>query len=281
MGLLGYMIICSDSLESLKELPNDSIQTIITSPPYGIGKEYESKKLVPFHDVVKEFPRILKSTGSVFWQVGNWINKGEIVPLDIVYYPIFKELGFKLRNRIIWHFEHGLHAKKRFSGRYETILFFTKSDEFTFNLDSVRIPSKYPNKRYFKGPRKGELSCNPLGKNPGDIWEIVCKDWENEVWHIPNVKHNHPEKTAHPCQFPVELAERCILVASNEKDVILDPFCGSGSAVIAAIKNNRLGIGVDNNPEYCEIARKRINDLDAGLLKTRPINRQIYQPSPK
>ncbi|MBQ7592778.1 MAG: hypothetical protein IJU48_00315 [Synergistaceae bacterium] len=72
----------------------------------------------------------------------------------------------KLRNRIIWHFGHGLHCSKRFSGRYENILWFTKSDDYTFNLDDVRIPSKYPGKKYFKGAKKGELSGNPKGKNP-------------------------------------------------------------------------------------------------------------------
>jgi hypothetical protein len=135
--------------------------------------------------------------------VGNYISKGEVFPLDVFYYSIFKNHGLKLRNRIIWHFGHGLHSSKRFSGRYETILWFTKSDTYTFNLDSVRVKSKYPSKRHFKGPKKGEYSSNPKGKNPSDIWEIVLRDWENEIWNIPNVKANHVEKTEHPCQYPI------------------------------------------------------------------------------
>ena len=79
-----------------------------------------------------------------------------------------------MRNRIVWHFGHGLHASRRFSGRYEVIMWFTKSDDYTFNLDAVRVPQKYPQKKHFKGPRRGELSGNPLGKNPGDVWEIPC-----------------------------------------------------------------------------------------------------------
>jgi len=127
-------------------------------------------------------------------------------------YPIFKKLGLKLRNRIIWHFEHGLHCQRRFSGRYESILWFTKNDNYTFDLDPIRIPQKYPGKRYFKGPNIGRFSCNPLVKNPGDLWVI------------PNVKHNHPEKTIHPCQFPVELIERLILSMTRPGDLVLTPL---------------------------------------------------------
>lgn len=138
--------------------------------------------------------------------------------------------------------------KKRFSGRYETILWFTKSNDYTFNLDDVRVPSKYPNKRHFKGKNKGELSCNPKGKNPEDVWEIS------------NIKHNHPEKTDHPCQFPVKLVERLILALSNENQNILDPFMGSGTTAVACINTNRNWIGFEVSSEYCEIAEKRIAD---------------------
>lgn len=116
---------------------------------------------------------MLKSTGSICWQVGNYVEQGEVFPLDIFYYSLFKKQGLYLRNRIIWHFEHGLHASKRFSGRYETLLWFTKSKEYTFNLDSVRVPSKYPGKRHYKGEKKGQPSSNPRGKNPSDVWQIA------------------------------------------------------------------------------------------------------------
>lgn len=170
---------------------------------YNIGKSYELKTsiedyLAAQETIIVELIRVLSERGSICWQVGNYVNKGEVFPLDIFYYPIFKKLGFKLRNRIIWHFGHGLHASKRFSGRYETLLWFTRTDDYIFNLDSVRVPAKYPGKRHFKGVRKGKLSGNPKGKNPADIWEIVVKDWHNELWNIPNVKSNHPEKPDTP-----------------------------------------------------------------------------------
>ena len=185
----------------------------------------------------------------------------------------------KLRNRIIWHFGHGLHASNRFSGRYETILWFSKTDEYIFNLDNVRVPAKYPGKLHFKGEKKGLPSGNPLGKNPSDIWEIVAKDWETAMWNIPNVKSNHPEKTKHPCQFPIELVERCILALTNEESWVLDPYAGVGSTVIASIKNNRNVIGIEKEKEYCDIAKQRIIDFNEGKLKIRPINKPIHKPS--
>ena len=189
---------------------------------------------------------------------------------------VFKSHGLKLRNRIIWQFGHGLHSSKRFSGRYETILWFTKGDEYTFNLDSVRVPSKYPGKKYFKGPKKGEYSSNPNGKNPSDIWEIVLNDWENEIWNIPNVKANHIEKSEHPCQYPIELVERCVLALTNENDWVLDPFAGVGSTILASLKNNRNVVGIEKVKKYKEIGISRVKELENGLLKFRPLEKPIY-----
>lgn len=271
-------IICGDCLSEMKKIPSQFIQTIISSPPYNIGKNYESKTSIGAYtesmiDIIEEFARILKPNGTLFWQVGNYVHEGEIIPLDVVFWNLFKPFGFKLRNRIVWHFRHGLHCKKRFSGRYETVLFFTLSDDYVFNLDAVRVPSRYPGKKYFKGPRKGQLSGNPLGKNPSDFMAL---EWEDGIWDIPNVKHNHPEKTKHPCSFPVELAERCVLVGSNEGDIVLDPYAGAGSTVIAAAKNKRIGVGIEIVEEYCCLAKDRLDNI--ANLKLRPIGQKIYEP---
>ena len=281
-----YSVENGDSLSILKTYEKGKFDLIITSPPYNIGKSYETKisiedYLATQEEIIKELIRVMSNKGSICWQVGNYVNKGEVFPLDIYYYQIFKKLGLKLRNRIIWHFGHGLHAQHRFSGRYETILWFTKSNNYIFNLDDVRVPSKYPGKRHFKGPKKGQLSGNPNGKNPSDIWEIVVKDWDNELWNIPNVKSNHPEKTDHPCQYPIELVERCILALTNKNSWVLDPFSGVGSAIIAAIKNERNAVGIDKETEYCKIAENRIEDLIEGKLKFRPINKVIHKPTKK
>jgi len=265
------VIYQGDCLELLSTIPDESLQLIVTSPPYNIGKEYERHlKLENYLEqqaaVIHECVRCLSSRGSICWQVGNYVDNGSIIPLDTVLYPIFTNLGLKMRNRIIWHFEHGLHCSRRFSGRYETIIWFTKSDNYVFNLDPVRVPQKYPGKKYFKGPNTGKHSCNPLGKNPGDFWII------------PNVKSNHVEKTAHPCQFPVELIERLVLAMTIENDWVFDPFLGTGTSIIAAIRHNRRGVGAEVVPQYVKLAKQRIEQEIAGTLKTRPMNRPIYDP---
>lgn len=281
---LKYSIENEDCLSYLSQAEAEKFDLIITSPPYNVGKAYEVKTSIESYlatqePVIEELVRVLSTNGSICWQVGNYVDKGEIFPLDIYYYQIFKKHGLKLRNRIIWHFGHGLHASKRFSGRYETILWFTKSDNYIFNLDDVRVPAKYPGKRHFKGPNKGLPSGNPMGKNPSDIWEIIVEDWQNLLWDIPNVKSNHPEKTVHPCQFPVELIERCVLALTNEFSWVLDPYAGVGSTAIAALKNNRNAVLIEKESEYCNSAQKRIEDLYKGNLKLRPINKPIHIPS--
>lgn len=277
-------IIHGESLQELGKFDDEKFDLIITSPPYNIGKSYETKQSVEKYlasqkGIIHELVRTLSPNGSLCWQIGNYIDKGEIFPLDIYYYQIFKDCGLKLRNRIIWHFGHGLHASKRFSGRYETVLWFTKSDNYIFNLDNVRVPSKYPGKLHFKGPKKGQPSGNPKGKNPSDIWEIIEQDWESGMWDIPNVKSNHPEKTEHPCQFPIELVERFVLALTNEDGWVLDPFGGVGSTAIAAIKNSRNVVSIEKQEEYCSVTEKRIQEFKEGRLKMRPINKEIHKPS--
>lgn len=250
---------------------------IITSPPYNIGKAYETQlDLDEYIEqqrlTIKACVDILAENGSICWQVGNYINgKGlnkEVFPLDMVLYPIFKSFGLKLKNRIVWTFGHGLHEKHRFSGRHETILWFVKSDNYIFNLDPVRIPQKYPGKKAFRGKNKGKLSGNPQGKNPSDVWDM------------PNVKSNHIEKTEHPCQFPVALAERFILALTNPGDLVLDPYLGAGTTAAAAIKSKRRAAGSDTELDYLNIARWRVEQAFAGILPYRDMNQPIYIPDP-
>jgi len=261
-----------DCLDLLTTLPDRSADLIVTSPPYNIGKEYEKRLDLDLYvaqqeKVIEECVRILSDRGSICWQVGNFVDKGTIIPLDTILYPLFAGRRLRMRNRIVWHFEHGLHCTRRFSGRYETISWFTKSDDYIFNLDSVRVPQKYPGKRYFKGPNAGKLSCNPRGKNPGDIWII------------PNVKHNHVEKTDHPCQFPVELIERLVLSLTERGGLVVDPFIGVGSSGIAAIRHGRKVAGAEIVADYCELALQRIVGEAEGTLETRPMGRPVYVPS--
>ena len=287
MNNVDVMLPVSDTLEFLKQIPSSSVDLVVTSPPYNMGKIYEERKkldeyLEYMREVASECVRVLKDSGNLCWEVGNYVSNKEVFPLDFFFYRIFKEwLGLKLRNRIIWRFAHGLHASLRFSGRYETILWFTKTDFYTFNLDSVRVPQKYPGKTSYSGKNYGKPSGNPLGKNPGDIWDVVLQDWEEAIWDIPNVKSNHPEKTEHPAQYPIELVQRIILALTNEGDIILDPFGGVGSAMLAAVLLNRKAISVDRDKEYQKIAYERLIKLAEGSLKIRKIGTKVYVPTGK
>ena len=259
-----------DCVDFLETIPDESVQLVVTSPPYNIGKEYETvvdleQYKAEQQRVIDACVRVLRPEGSICWEVGNYVDRGEIVPLDILLYDCFVANGLRLRNRIVWHFGHGLHCSRRFSGRYETIIWFTKSDDYVFNLDPVRVPQKYPGKKHFKGPNRGKYSGNPMGKNPSD------------VWNIPNVKANHVEKTDHPCQFPVALVQRLMLSMTNEGDLVFDPFMGVGTAAIAAVINGRRALGAEIDKHYYDQAVQRVRKALAGELRTRP-DKPVYKP---
>lgn len=260
-----------DCLNLMRSMPDESVQLVVTSPPYNLGKKYEKrgdfdKYLAWQSEIIDECVRLLSPQGSICWQTGNYVHDGAIMPLDIALFPAFAKHGMQLRNRIVWHFEHGLHCSNRLSGRYETILWFTKGENYIFDLDPIRVPQKYPGKKYFKGPKAGQLSGNPLGKNPGD------------VWIFPNVKNNHVEKTSHPCQFPVELVERLLLCLTRPNDLVFDPFAGAGTTVAAAVRNARRGCGAEKMSEYAATARERILQAMNGTLPVRPMHTPVYDP---
>lgn len=245
-------IFQGDTAAYLPTIADASIDLVVSSPPYNLGKEYESRKALEHYiaeqtEVLRECCRILKPSGSIFWQVGSYSEDGILIPLDVRLFPILESLGMRPRNRIAWARQHGLHGRRKFSCRYETILWFTKSDEFTFNLDAIRVPQKYQNKKAHKGDRKGEYTCNPEGKNPGDIWVFR------------NVKHNHEEQTIHPCQFPEDLIARIVLTATNEGDIVFDPYMGTGTVAVVAKSLNRHFAGAELDPRYHKVAERRLS----------------------
>ena len=265
-----FTIFNDDCNVVLKKIEKKSVDLIITSPPYCMKKAYESPDddINTFRkcheEIFDNVYRVLKPGGSICWQVGYHISEACVIPLDFLVYDIFTKRSKRLknplilRNRIVWTFGHGLNSERRFSGRHETILWFTKGDLSTFNLDAVRVPQKYPGKRAYKGVNKGKLTGNPLGKNPSDVWDI------------PNVKANHVEKTEHPCQYPVAIPSRLIRALTDPNAVVLDPFMGSGSTGVAAILENRSFIGIEKEPGYFQIAKKRLSEADEGIIRVRP-----------
>lgn len=288
LPILPFEIVTGDALEHLATLQDGSIDLIVSSPPYNIGKAYERgvfPSLVEYTawmaNLLAVLERKLSLTGSVCWQVGNHVKDSAVTPLDSVFFPIFTDLGFKLRNRVIWTFNFGLHAKRRLSGRYETLLWFTKSDEFRFNLDPIRVPQLYPGKRHSAGKKRQGPSGNPLGKNPSDFWEFSGPRFfdEETIWSLPNIKANHPEKEGHPCQFPSELVERCVLAFTDANDLVIDPFSGTGTVPIVANALGRRGLGVELNAEYAEASRLRFDDLEKGRKTLRKSGQVVRKPS--
>ena len=247
-------IIAGDCLDLLRDIPTESVDLIVSSPPYNLGKNYESRTALDIYlskqtTVLRECARVLQRTGSLFWQVGAFSDKGTLIPLDIRFFPILEQLGLIPRNRVIWIRQHGLHARRKFSSRHETLLWFTKSNDYKFSLDPIRVPQKYQNKTYYQGDKKGQLSCNPNGKNPGDIWAFR------------NVKHNHEEQTIHPCQFPEDLVARVVLATTDEGDIVCDPYMGAGTVAVVARDHKRHFTGAELDVMYHGVAMKRLSGL--------------------
>ncbi|MFM0604889.1 site-specific DNA-methyltransferase [Paraburkholderia sediminicola] len=266
-----------DCLDLLKLIPDATVALTVTSPPYCMGKEYEPgndvEDFVAAHEkILPEIVRVTKPGGSICWQVGYYVRDNNVMPLDYIVFDILRRCcpdeEIILRNRVAWTFGHGQHGYTRFSGRHEMVLWFTKGKDYSFDLDAVRVQQKYPGKRASRGPNRGQLSGNPLGKNPSDVWDI------------PNVKANHIEKTAHPCQFPVALPRRFILALTQEGDLVLDPFAGTASTGVAALIEGRNFLGAEMSSEYCSIGIERLNDAVRGEAKIRPMNQEVYVPNP-
>ena len=270
-----------DCIDLLKSIPDGVVDLVVTSPPYCMGKPYEKPEdnLETFSkkhaQLLPEIYRVVKDGGSICWQVGYHVRNSVVNPLDFIVHETIKQCpdkdvakGLVLRNRLIWMFGHGYNSTHRFSGRHEVIMWYTKGNSSKFNLDSVRIPQKYPGKRHYKGDKKGEYSGNPLGKNPSDVWDI------------PNVKAGHIEKTEHPCQFPVAIPQRLIKSLTNKGDLVLDPFFGSGATSIAAALESRRFVGAEIEKRYYDITRTRTIEASAGTIKFRR-DRPIGKPNPR
>ena len=166
-SIIQNKIICGETLSVLKKIPTCSVQTIVTSPSYFLQKEYENKSenfqdyLKNHKEIIKESRRILKNNGAIFWNVAQTVQEGEILPLGAIFYNIFKDLSFFLKNWIIWKFEGGECPRTRLFGRYENVLWLVKNkDEFIFNIDDIRVPTKWLKDKRVRND----------GKNPEDFW---------------------------------------------------------------------------------------------------------------
>jgi adenine-specific DNA-methyltransferase len=249
-------LICDDALDVLRDMPAESVDLTVTSPPYNIGKQYEQP--LPIGEYLEwcarwmaELYRVTKPAGA-FWLNLGYVevpSKGRAVPLP---YLLWDRSPFYLHQEIVWHYGAGVAARRAFSPRNEKWLWYLKDPEqYTFNLDAVRDPNvKYPSQK-----KNGKLKCNPLGKNPGDVW-IVPKV-------TSGAGRASKERTPHPAQFPIAVITRIIRATSREGDLVLDPFVGSGSTLVAAILTKRRCVGIEIRPDYCAIAERRIRSAQA------------------
>jgi adenine-specific DNA-methyltransferase len=248
------LIYSGDSLKMLPRLDNESIPLTVTSPPYNIGKEYERVLHIDeYLDWVEEWAALVHSkttsTGS-FWLNLGYVSlegRAKAIPLP---YLLWDRIPFFMIQEVIWNYGAGVAGKKFFSPRNEKFNWYVKDPEaYTFNLDAVRDTNvKYPNQK-----KNGKLRCNPLGKNPTDVWQIPKVTSGRD--------RSSKERTAHPAQFPIELVKRVILSSSNQDDLILDPFLGSGSTIEAALRTGRKAIGFEIDPGYVEMAIQRVKNV--------------------
>jgi DNA modification methylase len=245
----------ADVIDAMDGLDDESVNCIITSVPYNLGRRYggcadiDRQTFTHFHGwlitVVAEMTRVLAQGGVLFLQLGTTKDEQEgRYPLDILLFPTLLQLGLTFQNRVMWKIPHGLTPKRRMAERYETALVFSKGEPAHFNANAARIPQKEPEKRAFKGPNIGQLSGNPLGAHPTDVWEIT------------NVGHNHPERTGHPAQFPEAIARKAMMLYTMPGDLVLDPFIGSGTTAAVAIQTGRAWTGFDLF--YADVRAKRL-----------------------
>lgn len=229
-------IIEGDILNLIKNINDNSIDLIITDPPYNLGKNYGNNHDLKGYDEylnfsmqwLKQAYRVLKNNGTIYVFMG-------VRFISYLYDILDQKLGMFLNSWITWHYTQGIGKKRGFSPRHEDILMFTKSQDFKFNLDDIRIPQKYFRKRN-----------NMEGANPGDVWKFS------------HVHYSNPERENHPTQKPEALIERMILASSNIGDTILDPFAGSGTTLRVAQQLNRNCIGFEKNPAYVAMIKNRL-----------------------
>jgi modification methylase hpaI len=257
-------IIYNKTSEQMHEIKDKSVNLIVTSPPYNIDIKYGNKTIkgkvidskgIKYNDnlneneyrkllkdVFNECKRVLTDDGSIFINIKNRYQNGRIIsPKWIEDY--FEDMY--LKNIIIWNFDWGGSTNKRFAPRYEYVYWYTKEEKnYKFYLDSVKIPALNFRPDRYKSQTK----------NPSDVWKISM------------VSGNFEERTTHPAQFPERLIERIISCSTNQNDIVLDPFMGSGTTAVVAKKLNRNYIGYEIEKEYIQISNIRLDKCKKGEL---------------
>ena len=251
--MIDQKLILGDALRELPKLKTGSFDLIVADPPYNLGKNYGNNLDNRDFDEYLEFtrrwlcevPRLLTSRGTIYVFMGFRF-------IAYLYEILERELGMRFGNWIVWHYTQGIGKTKGFSPRHDDILMFTKSRDFVFNLDAVRVPQKYYRERN-----------NMRGANPGDVWQFS------------HVHYCHENRQNHPTQKPEGLIERLVLASSDEGARVLDPFFGSGTTLRVCQQLNRLGTGIEINPDYLKIAQDRLQSDFSGFDSVDPRMKRV------
>lgn len=252
----GVMVYQRDCLEAMSRLPANIVDLTVTSPPYNIGKEYESKTDVDKYvswcaDWIAGVNRVSRPQAAFWLNLGYLSMPGRAKCLPISYL-LWDKVPLFLLQEVVWNYAAGVASRKNFSPRNEKFLWYVKDQEaYTFNLDDVRDTNvKYPNQK-----KNGKLKCNPLGKNPTDVWEFPKV--------TSGANRASPERTAHPAQFPIAVIDRIVRACSNPGDVVLDPFMGSGTTAEVGLSTDRFVLGFELEPKYIDIIENRVDNFRA------------------
>lgn len=247
-------IVCGDAFKILEKLPEKKFDLLFADPPYNLTKNFGENafKQISLEDYeiwldswVSRIIRLLKPTASIYI-CGDWRSSSAIQRVGMKY--------FVLRNRVTWEREKGRGAARNWKNAAEDIWFFTNSGDYVFNLESVKTKRKVLAPYTENGkPKDWEKSENGNYRltAPSNLWT----DLTVPFWSMP-------ENTAHPTQKPEKLLAKIILASTNENDLILDPFSGSGTTCVVAKKLNRDFVGIERDENYCLLAEKRLDSAE-------------------
>src|SRR5690349_17090497 len=265
-------IICGDSIKILNDGPEGWVDLVFADPPFNIGYLYhgyddrlKTEDYLEFsRQWIKAVYRALKPTGSFYLAIGD----DYAADLCVI---ARREVGFSMRNWIIWHYTFGQQPKMKFARSHTHILYFTKDpQQFTFNADAIRVASA-------RQTTYADRRANPKGKLPDDVWYLRPQEApeplfspEGDTWNVSRVCGTFKEREGwHGCQMPIGVLNRIVIASSNPGEIVVDPFNGSGTTVVSAATLGRKYLGIDQSEAYVGYARKR---LEHALEKSAPVN---------
>ncbi len=259
-------VIEGDCLEGMKQLADGFVDLVFADPPFNIGYHYDvyqdnledNEYLGWSRQWMEEVIRVLKDDGSFWLAIGDEYAAEMKVLMQ-------RTLGMTCRSWVIWYYTFGVNCQKKFNRSHAHLFQMVKDpDNFTFNADAIRVPSA-------RQLVYGDKRANPRGRLPDDTWILRPQDLpegfqpDDDTWYFPRVAGTFKERSGfHGCQMPEQLLGRIIRISSNEGELVLDPFAGSGTTLAAACKLQRKYLGYEISTDYVKAIRQRLGDIQPG-----------------